>query len=468
MDESEKLTALKKAYADIILNTAKEAAARILMSERKAIRFQQELVSTKEEALRMLLRLKQTLDSKVSDAEMTSLSQNKKIEELEAQLQEAGEIVRDLRAELREVQAELDKVTNHHMHPSDEQTVEGGTAIQEEILKNTVPHGSLYSLPVSQFELVTSHDTRSAIINGTYEHSKCNVAHDRINKYICSPDFPSIVIRRKEPELYRNGCTQRIRASERNLFDGKFSLSGKVDFLKSETLTTGAEEAEAICAAPSPRAGNICEEEKNIDELKVKQADDGCKKYKPAINSVRNKRRRATRYSKVDNNDQAGDISSKMCENPVSPSSPKVPCVTTEMSKQSGFVDDTDRDEQFLKSCKTLEVPACKGDVGTANDLLDTLGPKESDPDEKVSCQSVDNKFLKYTFRRKRKKECLSTHDGDSSLEKSSLKKNTEEKQNSHVEAQKSCMLAESSRDSRRLAQVARQLISLSEKKWWQ
>jgi len=59
------LTALKKAYAEIILNTAKEAAARSMVSEKRALRFEQELVSTKEEALRMLLRLKQMLDSKV-------------------------------------------------------------------------------------------------------------------------------------------------------------------------------------------------------------------------------------------------------------------------------------------------------------------------------------------------------------------------------------------------------------------
>ena len=57
--------ALKKAYADIILNTAKEAAARIMVSERKAIRYQRELFAAKEEALHMLLRLKQTLDAKV-------------------------------------------------------------------------------------------------------------------------------------------------------------------------------------------------------------------------------------------------------------------------------------------------------------------------------------------------------------------------------------------------------------------
>lgn len=61
----QRLTALKKAYADIILNTAKEAAARIMVSERKALRFEYELKNAKEDALQMLLRLKQMMDSKV-------------------------------------------------------------------------------------------------------------------------------------------------------------------------------------------------------------------------------------------------------------------------------------------------------------------------------------------------------------------------------------------------------------------
>lgn len=61
----QRLTALKRAYADIILNTAKEAAARIMVSERKAVRFQHELGAAKEQGLQMLLRLKQMLDAKV-------------------------------------------------------------------------------------------------------------------------------------------------------------------------------------------------------------------------------------------------------------------------------------------------------------------------------------------------------------------------------------------------------------------
>lgn len=59
------MTALKKAYAEIILNTAKEAAGRIMASERKAHQFHHDLSSTKDEALRLLLRLKQTMDVKV-------------------------------------------------------------------------------------------------------------------------------------------------------------------------------------------------------------------------------------------------------------------------------------------------------------------------------------------------------------------------------------------------------------------
>ena len=56
---------MKRAYADIILNTAKEAAARIMSSEQKAVRYKHELQVAKEEGLGMLLRLKQMMDSKV-------------------------------------------------------------------------------------------------------------------------------------------------------------------------------------------------------------------------------------------------------------------------------------------------------------------------------------------------------------------------------------------------------------------
>ncbi|KAF6150113.1 hypothetical protein GIB67_035723 [Kingdonia uniflora] len=59
------MVALKKVYADIILNMAKEAAARIMVSDRRVVRCQQEVAEAKEEALSMLMRFKQIMDFKV-------------------------------------------------------------------------------------------------------------------------------------------------------------------------------------------------------------------------------------------------------------------------------------------------------------------------------------------------------------------------------------------------------------------
>lgn len=65
------MAALKRAYADVILNMAKESAARIMASEQKALRFQQDLHRTKEEAVSTLLRVKGIMDSKVRTGAMT-------------------------------------------------------------------------------------------------------------------------------------------------------------------------------------------------------------------------------------------------------------------------------------------------------------------------------------------------------------------------------------------------------------
>ncbi|KAJ1439002.1 hypothetical protein SESBI_02778 [Sesbania bispinosa] len=553
MEDSEKLTALKKAYADIILNTAKEAAARIMVSERKATRFQQELASTKDEALRMLLRLKQMFDSKcqraqllllplpncpsvytqvwfedeadlimnvgmVKETELTSLSQQKKIEELEAQLQEAEEIVRDLREELRETQAELENVTKHQRNPPVEQNIEGEVAAQENSLQENRldPYdGSVYSAPGIQFESVSITDSRNPTVNGTNDSSKFCASHDHTNNcYIHNPDFASIVIRRKEPELYRNGCTQRIRALERSLFDGNMSVSGNLDNVQGDTLERVHEEGKAMTVTTNDKTDIICEEEKP-DELVVKSDADLVK-----VPVHRKKRRFRTRkasqsrlhYAQVketnnesylscakdsppvlDNNDPSRASSSIAYENEaekdqMSPCA-KVATDATAVIEQSGPHSNSENGEEFLKACsagnkikddkepldksdltrqeslstESLDVPACK-DVEAANGSLDKMDPKVSDLEEKVSSRSVNDKFLKYTFRRKRKKESVSSDDVDCSLDNSSSKKKYGEMQNGHVEPQKSCTMTESSRDSRRLAQVARQMVVAMQK----
>lgn len=129
MTDPERLTALKKAYADTILNTAKEAAARVMVSERRARGFQQELVAVRDEALRTCLRLKQMYDSKVKEAEMMSLSKQQKIEELEAQLGEAEDIVGELRMELRESRYQLERLANSRRQSDEENKLKEAVSV---------------------------------------------------------------------------------------------------------------------------------------------------------------------------------------------------------------------------------------------------------------------------------------------------------------------------------------------------
>ncbi|EPS58698.1 hypothetical protein M569_16116, partial [Genlisea aurea] len=79
---------VKKAYADMILNAAKEAAALVMAAERRSWRLKKNLVSTKEAAAQLLLRLKQMMDSKATESENILLNQQAKRLELESQLNE--------------------------------------------------------------------------------------------------------------------------------------------------------------------------------------------------------------------------------------------------------------------------------------------------------------------------------------------------------------------------------------------
>ncbi|KAB2037908.1 hypothetical protein ES319_D03G107800v1 [Gossypium barbadense] len=519
MADSQKLTALKKAYAEIILNTAKEAAARIMVSERKALRYQQELFAAKDEALRMLLRLKQMLDAKVNDAEMMSLNQQKRIEELEAQLGEAEDIVRDLRAELREAQDELEKLSQDSVHYSDEKRLKDDVAASvERSQENTINEfWSVRSLPDAQTNLVTVSDIKSSVLSRTNAGNKCSC---KDNCYVCNPDFASIVMRRKEPDLYRNGCTHRIRALERCLLNENLSLSRQVDDAKNENTGEG-EEGKGMPSKLSTRA-DMCRLEGKTDELKVMN---NITQVLP-LSFFHMKRKRAARYKKnkasssmnvldqvvamcqepdllclesfshdAESNGQFGEdsriIKHDTQKGPHSPNTSS-PLDAAKVIAESGYEDQKD-DVQFGKACdfndnknndKSLvdkkqlirqesgsaEIsgdPSCKTDLETVDGSAVNLDVKSSEITERSSPQLSNNKFLMYTFKRKRKKDSLSSPDRDCSHDDDILHKNKKikENQNGSLDSEKSTLTSEESRDSRRLVQVARQLISLSEKK---
>ncbi|XP_028052720.1 uncharacterized protein LOC114257150 isoform X1 [Camellia sinensis] len=521
MDSDERLTDLKKAYADIILNTAKESAARILVSERKALRFQHELNVTKEQALQVLLRLKLMVDSKMSEAKTTSVSQQKKIEELEAQLQEAEDIVKDLREELREVQAELERVRKNKLHHFDEydtinreptlheiklstsQSLESFAASDmknlafnqrnevykfynvnencigncyvgkpdllpsssEENRLNTSSQSVMFPPPESRLESFAPSDMKNSVLNQRNDFRMGN-------SYVSKPDLPSIILRSKESEPYRNRRTQRIRAFEEKLMAGELAFSDKIDDVNHET--GGREGEEAIC------------------------------KTEEKIKSFRQKRRRVARYKKTKTastkrlsnlapkKDQTSDISCTVvnsvnndAQSGGDPSSmaQRFSADTTDKGTPLGGTEATESDTEFVKGVsventtnddKALQsgsagVPSCGMDVEEV-DMPVNLETKPSGSSNGILNQPVTrrDRVIKYTFQRKRKKVSLSSSDVNASLENSIMRKKEEENQDGLLETEKSSSITDSTRDSRRVAQVARQLVSLSEKKWWQ
>ncbi|KAH9775953.1 hypothetical protein KPL71_006556 [Citrus sinensis] len=459
MSDSEKLMALKKAYADIILNTAKEAAARIMVSERKTIRYQQELFAAKEDALRMLLRLKQMLDAKVNEAQVVSLCQQQKIDELEAQLGEAEDIVKDLRADLREAQDELERATYNEKQLLDEQNSTGDvTTVMTPSLENRLntSEAAMPCLPDVQPDSVMASDVGNSTLNDTYENKMCyseNGSH-KDNCYFCNSSFASIVMRRKEPKLYRNGCTQRIHAFERNILEGNLSLPGQVEQqIKNGSCT---QEDEELCKNLDRGANQTCRIEDNPNESRLKQENSNS--ISVHAKSFCKKRKRAARYKKS----RIRNFPDQMT--PASLSALNSPSDTTEMILQSGCEEvpksdtvqtTTNNDDLLIDRLKLTrqesgpaeltEMSACKTDLEAVNLSPLNSNVKSSNLTEGVSSQSLNDKFLKYTFQRKRKKESLSSPDGYSSLEEGVMKRRMVVNPNGSVESENPSLITESS-----------------------
>ncbi|CAN4100464.1 unnamed protein product [Withania somnifera] len=248
------------AYADEILTTKKEAAARIMVSEQKAQCFQEELQVVKEKGLLTVMKLKEMMISKIIEAELTSLSQQRKIEELEAQLEEAEDIVSDLRVELRDVQTELERVSSKEKEVEqlqDVDTTNPGELTKDNTVVELTEEKTVVLLPESQDDSLTTSNTEVDIMNQKIEdYHSCHINVDTGYCYIASPDLPSISLRDEALELYQNGRTQRIHATEGNpsdreiLHNGTFSeRSSKMNMPTDNFLTEDSTSART--SAPS-------------------------------------------------------------------------------------------------------------------------------------------------------------------------------------------------------------------------
>ncbi|CAA0826776.1 Unknown protein [Striga hermonthica] len=477
MDADEKLAALKKAYADVLFNMSKDAAMRVMSSDKRAAQYQYELKVAKEEALRMLMRLKQMMEFKTSQAEAASFNQQKKIEVLEAQLEEAEDIVNDLRNELGLAQAELERVREDNLQNSNKPTIafSGGT------------EDGMYSYDFGTSFPPNSQDKNSDVTmsNPILRNPCCkcgSVILCQCSSYIRNQDLPSVTVRVKDPGLHRNGCTQRIRACEKNLSDDTLCLLGKNDKVHDkknsrEQMQGEKEEGEDTSKAPASADNTMSELEKKLlpDNIFRNLQYISCKRKRAA------RKRKNVAPLRVGYDSDIVKDSDCLSENLFETAS-----VLSQIKTETGFCLGS---EKILgKEINSVESTPQKDEGLKAKPVHFDDGNGSSSPDSKTDFEKVGvlsnglelnsgymspgltefvgERVIKYTFQRKRKREALVGSNVNDAIE---TKKKTEAKQNGvqNLKQSKTSLSKESTRESRRLAQVARQLISLSEKKWW-
>ncbi|XP_010552469.1 PREDICTED: uncharacterized protein LOC104822818 isoform X2 [Tarenaya hassleriana] len=567
MEGSDKSSALNKAYAEIVLNTAKEAAARVMLSERKAVRFQQDLCGVKEEEYRLLVRLKQMIDAKAIEAEITSSNQQRRIDELEAQLQEAEDIVTDLRFELnwarcKSAKARISNSQSRITTNSVEETISSENADME-FVGSLNPNQGLAHTSISEVMDVSARSL----------HNKCGYEVKQFEGLRVSDirDFDGceseldMIMRKKELELYRNGCTQRIRALGRNVLEGNPSSyaedQGTTAKDDNENLSSGEVDKDRTgvqgnnrrCTVLALRAMSVQVITRPPNQLETKKISKKVRRRKrrkrgwgkPKASLVRSHAYQAIKpvlsYSKTSMDNASGESSSKTYPSEESEDGDamkackgleehlqhkrtqyidkiaiirngkwnknmkildSIPCQESTLLYVNGNVDEdkaqVPEKEDKIKSLPHLDnrltpisettnltvsskatnqsKPGAEKDLESENkDALVKCGNRvvsstkmgsemvDVNPVNGVSGEinesqrKVDgNRVLKYTFQRKRKKRPLSDNDDNISPAKGKV----EEKENDGQEAN------ESSRGARRLVQVARQLISVSVKRW--
>lgn len=129
-----------------------------------------------------------------------------------------------------------------------------------------------------------------------------------------------------------------------------------------------------------------------------------------------------------------------------------------------------DISEQDNRSVERLEVPANKIDIDSVCDRLfylknlcnQLLNSKSmvSNLNNEIPSQPLNDRVIKYTFQRKRKRDLCRVSAENASIEKNSLKKTNEGKLNNLLEPQK-LTVTESSEDSGKIAEVAQQVSYL-------
>ncbi|XP_074588392.1 uncharacterized protein LOC141844252 [Curcuma longa] len=536
--DAERMAVLKRAYADVILNTAKESAARILAAERRTLQWKQSSSLVKEDSVALILRVKALMDSKIKEAEAVNLSQARRIRELEVQLCEANHTIRRLNSKLQKVSSELENQKSE----------------KSESLQDKGTDDFIISQKNNPDEAASSQET---VPHSTY--SKCSNQKEPTKDLTASddstgnPDLVSLILRNKEPEPFRNGCTQRIRALERNV------LTDRDLPAERHAQTSNVKQEVAICeneldekywlGDPILAAEMLIEVAKSLDSEEAQQGNKSEINQKGKLSSWRSPRRRRARKlvkkscstsHETEDHEQPDNSNSKIAgktgmtityenlgkrnadttfsdeasvENKItsvdrnmnhiipailnisrimtrrsmklhnanSPSAGQVSIGNEQVALTTHDSEDGDPLDGDIKKdaieCETmLKTPdhTVTGHSDTSvskenNQQIDTPSTDFCSKDEepcrssRLPAEVGNDRIVKYTFKRTRKRASPDNTNKDVYLEGNKKLRKADKESVLHEKPDK---IMELTRDSRRLAQVARQLISLSEKRW--
>ncbi|CAM8926730.1 unnamed protein product [Rhodiola kirilowii] len=555
MSNSEKLMELKKAYAEIILNTAKEAAARVMMAERRAFRYQRELADTKEDAVRMMVRLKHLMDSRIYKADTAASLQQSKIEELEAQLHEAEDIVKDLREELSIVRDRLDDATkklslqqaNYIVLREQEEDKEVHPCICDD---HQVLNTQVEQVAAPELGNLSNQKISESIRDDHYEALRAD-----------NLDLAPTLITAKKLELLRNGSPKKINELvNEDLNDGD-GLNGESHFVKDESKVREDCQDSRTFITPNSSADLFVSERKS--HMRMKQVKKSCPKISLAMKirshnlrfkktntrSSLNKRQSSEKVMKslkktylvtLKTSHTAVVQSDVICSAVREPEGQKrlgLSSDTAELCSKTGFrgslqpcsIQSTpENDKSSMDKASTGEENGSAESTVTCVDAEIACAPSCSvieESDELAvddALRTKNDSSIKFTFQRKRKKEAMGSADDNDIVEvvkrsldketvvkqkniestatglftrssqqsddkedtlkefKRSLKKMNVEKQvmkgssermdidmSTDTQPKVIGIVPKASRGTRRLAQVARQLLSMSQKKCW-
>ncbi|XP_031493387.1 uncharacterized protein LOC116259661 [Nymphaea colorata] len=477
--------------AEAVQSVAREAAERILAAERKAWRFQRDVDAVREEALMMLVRLKQTMDLKIAEAEKASFIQSRRIKELESQLMEAEDTIQNLRNELNRSSGECGKknvireASDPHVLATNATSFQ--SACNGDKFKSSVSVCSQSEpLPLSEYkgmDFRLSNDSQQEMFGNSTVQSSASLE----NFNACNPDLAAIILRCKETESYRNGCTQRIRAFEKNLLAERWPRSEKningYSLGKNGIDATGAlEQSFALSSAMNKENEAGIEDVNNLTQARDMVHIEGHTEKKEAGDDCYVEEGKDLE----EHTNLSADVDSLSSGHDCIPLSSALNMADKAIQCEDSSVNALAENGNIHSNTEKQEMnygPALsKPDSEAANDLDDSttietimksnslqnsyVNERHSEPPN-APARPVNDKLLKYTFHRKRKRE-VSCNKPENIVEekKPCSRKRTARRPRSMHKPCGSSTVMESSRDSRRLVQVARQLISLSGRRW--